>query len=331
MSSTMAVPTFDLSDYTSCDTSLRATAICTLGEALVDTGFVLVEGHQIDPQLVRDVYELWQRFFALDEAAKRRYTGIEGGARGFTPFGVEHAKDHPTPDLKEFWHVGQELPPEDPGSRQYPPNVWPSELPELREATLTLYRELERVAALMLMALAEHFALPLQTFSDMMRAGNSILRVLHYPPVPPVPPAPATAQGADPAAGAAPALRAAPHEDINLITLLVEATDSGLELLRRDGTWMPVGALPGQLVVDAGDMLSRVTNEVVPATTHRVVNPPAGANRDRFSMPFFVHPYPSADLSVIDRFVSAGRPRRYPPITAGEFLDERLREIGLKK
>jgi isopenicillin N synthase-like dioxygenase len=179
------------------------------------------------------------------------------------------------------------------------------------------------VAWLLLMALAEHFDLPRETFADMMRAGNSILRVLHYPPVSPA------AQAAAPAATAA--LRAAPHEDINLITLLPEATDSGLELLRRDGSWMPVGALPGQLVVDAGDMLSRVTNEVVPATTHRVVNPPAGANRDRYSMPFFVHPYPSADLTVLDRFVSAGRPSRYPPITAGEFLDQRLHEIGLKR
>jgi isopenicillin N synthase-like dioxygenase len=328
MNPTAAVPTFDLSDYTSCDTSLRSCAIRTLGEALVDIGFILVEGHQIDSRLVRDVYELWQRFFALAEGAKRGYTGIEGGARGFTPFGVEHAKDHPTPDLKEFWHVGQELAPDHPLYREYPPNVWPSELPELREATLALYRELERVAWLLLMALAEHFDLPRETFSSMMRAGNSILRVLHYPPVPA---AAAPATGAAGATGAAPALRAAPHEDINLITLLCEATDSGLELLRRDGSWMPVGAQPGQLVVDAGDMLSRVTNEVVPATTHRVVNPPAGANRDRYSMPFFVHPYPAADLTVIDRFVSAGRPSRYPPITAGEFLDQRLREIGLKR
>jgi isopenicillin N synthase-like dioxygenase len=327
MRPTAAVPTFDLSDFTSCDTSLRSTAIRTLGEALVDTGFVLVEGHQVDPRQIREAYELWQRFFALDDAAKRRYAGALGSARGYTPFGVEHAKDNPTPDLKEFWHVGQELPADHPLRQQYPPNVWPSELPELRETTLALYRELERVAWLLLTALAEHFDLPRETFADLMRSGNSILRVLHYPPVPPVPPA---AGAADPAAAAAPALRAAPHEDINLITLLCEATDSGLELLRRDGTWMAIEARPGQLVVDAGDMLSRVTNEVVPATTHRVVNPPAEANRDRYSMPFFVHPYPAADLSVIDRFVSAERPSRYPPITAGEFLDQRLREIGVK-
>jgi isopenicillin N synthase-like dioxygenase len=149
-----------------------------------------------------------------------------------------------------------------------------------------------------------------------MRRGNTILRVLHYPPVPP---------------GADPAVRAAAHEDINLITLLCEATGSGLQLLTRDGDWLAVEALPGQIVVDAGDMLSRFTNEVVPATTHRVVNPASGANRDRYSMPFFVHPYSACDLTIHPRFVTADRPARHPAITAGAFLEERLAEIGLKK
>jgi isopenicillin N synthase-like dioxygenase len=318
----VSVPTIDLSDYTSCDTSLRSRAIAKLGGALVDVGFVIVEGHQIDGRLIRDAYALWQRFFALDEAAKRRYAGAEGGARGYTPLGVEHAKDSSTPDLKEFWHVGQELPPDHPLSQEYPPNVWPHELPELRQPTLALYHELERVAELLLMAFAEYFALPEETFAAMIRGGNSVLRILHYPPVPPVEPTPANA---------APALRAAPHEDINLVTLLCEATDSGLQLLRRDGSWLPVEARPGQIVMDTGDMLSRITNEVVRATTHRVVNPPASANRDRYSMPFFIHPSAACDLSVLDRFVSADRPRRFPPITAGELLEKRLTEIGLKR
>jgi len=337
MRSHSAVPTFDLSDYTSCDTSLRSRGIATLGGALVDIGFVVVEGHQVDEGLVRDVYSLWQRFFALDEAAKRRYAGVEGGARGYTPFGVEHARDNATPDLKEFWHVGQELPSDHPLAQEYPPNVWPRELPELRQPTLALYHELERVAELLLMAFAEHFALPDETFAAMMRGGNSVLRILHYPPVPQASPATPAAYGrpADAAPGrsvdAAPALRAAPHEDINLVTLLCEATDSGLELLRRDGSWLPVEARPGQIVVDAGDMLSRVTNEVVPATTHRVVNPPPSANRDRYSMPFFVHPYAACDLAVLERFVTAERPRRFPPVTAGELLSRRLTEIGLKR
>src|SRR6202158_3957838 len=265
-----AVPTFDLSDYTSCDTSLRASGIATLGGALVDIGFVVVEGHQIDARLIRDVSALWQSFFALDAAAKRRYAGIEGGARGYTPCGVEHAKDNATPDLKEFWHVGQELPPDHPLAHEYPPNVWPRELPELRQPTLALYHELERVAELLLMGLAEHFALPDETFAAMMRGGNSVLRILHYPPVPPVPPvapmSPELTEPSVPQVGAAPAGSAGTSPALRAAPLLCEATASGLELLRRDGSWLPVEARAGQLVVDAGDMLSRVTHQVVRAT-----------------------------------------------------------------
>ena len=309
-----SVATIDLNDYTSCDTSARLPVIDSLGDGLSELGFLVVEGHGIDPALIRQTYELWQRFFALDETAKRRYAG-SAGARGFTPMGVEHAKDNPIPDLKEFWHVGQEPAPEPARPGDYPANVWPRELPELRAPTLALYQGLEHVAEALLRALAEYFDLPRETFSGMMRQGNSILRILHYPPV---------------TAGAGAAVRAAAHEDINLVTLLCAATDSGLELLTRGGAWLPIEALPGQIVVDAGDMLSRVTNEVVPATTHRVVNPPGGANRDRFSMPFFAHPHPACDLTVLPRFVTAARPARYPPITAGAFLAERLREIGLQ-
>jgi isopenicillin N synthase-like dioxygenase len=351
----MTIQTCDLSDYTSCDTSLRSRAIGTLGEALVETGFVIVEGHAIDERLCGEVYAGWRRFFALDEAVKRQYAGSDGGARGFTPFGVEHAKDNPTPDLKEFWHVGPEEAAGQALRYEYPPNLWPSEVPGLRQPTMALFHELERVAELLLLALAEHFALPEETFAAMARQGNSVLRVLHYPAL-----APAASTAQSPAApappgGAAPALRAAAHEDINLITLLCGATDAGLELLSRDGEWLPVEASPGQIVVDAGDMLSRVTNQVIPAATHRVVNPPvapptpaippapgtpptpptspsAGTGAgERYSMPFFVHPYPACDLSVLERFVSPQRPRRFPPITAGELLESRLREIGLKR
>jgi isopenicillin N synthase-like dioxygenase len=317
MTAARSVPTIDLSDYTSCDTTSHWRAVETLGDGLTEFGFLVVEGHCVEPSLIRRAYDLWQRFFALDEAAKRQYAGVEGGARGFTPFGVEHAKGNPTPDLKEFWHVGQEPPEGHPFREEYPANVWPREIPELRDPTLALYAALERVAADLLRALAEYFDLPRETFSSMMQVGNSILRILHYPPIAP---------------GSDPAVRAAAHEDINLITLLCEATDSGLQLLTREGQWLPVEARPGQIVVDAGDMLSRATNEVVPATTHRVVNPPgAGAGRDRYSMPFFVHPYSACDLTILDRFVSPERPPKYPPITAGQFLEQRLHEIGLKK
>jgi isopenicillin N synthase-like dioxygenase len=342
-----AVPILDLSDYISCDTSLRSPSIDVLGAALVGCGFVVIEGHGVEARLIEDAYRLWRQFFALEDAVKRRYAGTDGGARGFTPFGVEHARDNPTPDLKEFWHVGQE--PSAAGAVDYPPNVWPVEVPGLRQATLLLYHELERVAQHVLLALAEFFGLPEETFASMARGGASVLRILHYPPLA------AGGQGAA-AAGDAPggtigaagamagggdsglpagALRAAPHADINLITLLCEATGAGLEVQRHDGTWMPVAARPGQIVVDAGEMLSRVTNQVVPAAIHRVVNPRPGpgeaAAGERFSMPFFVHPRPACDLAVLPRFVSAERPCRFPPITAGQLLDQRLREIGMKR
>lgn len=308
MSQTRTIPTIDLTDYTAGGAAARARVVETLGGGLAEFGFLNVEGHGVDSDLVRATYELWQRFFALPDAAKRHYAGIDGGSRGYTPFRVEHAKDSPLPDLKEFWHVGQEAP-------GYAANVWPAEIPALREPSLRLYRSLERVAGTILRALAEHFGLPGETFAGMMQGGNSVLRVIHYPPVSP---------------DFDPAVRAAPHEDINLITLLCEATGSGLEILTRDGVWLPVETGPGQIVVDAGDMLSRVTNGVVPATTHRVVNPKSSANRERYSMPFFVHPYPSCDLTVLDRFVTPDHPSRFPPITAGAFLEQRLREIGLK-
>jgi isopenicillin N synthase-like dioxygenase len=316
MSTTKSIPTLDLNDYTAGDAAARARIVRTLGEGLREFGFLNVEGHGIDAGLIRGTYDLWQRFFELPEEVKRRYVVAEGGARGFTPFGVEHAKDNPVPDLKEFWHVGQELPEGHPFRAEYPPNVWPEEIPELRDPTVRLFKSLERVAENILSALAEHFALPRETFASMMAWGNSILRVIHYPPV---------------SADQVPAVRASAHEDINLITLLCEATESGLEILTREGEWLPVETGEGQIVVDAGDMLSRVTNREVPATTHRVVNPAEGANRDRYSMPFFVHPYSACDLTILDRFVSAENPPKDPPITAGAFLDERLREIGLKK
>jgi isopenicillin N synthase-like dioxygenase len=316
MSVAKNIPTVDLNDYTSGDAAARSRLIDTLGEGLSEFGFLNVEGHGIDSSLIRGTYDLWKRFFELPDEVKRRYAGVEGGARGYTPFGVEHAKDNPLPDLKEFWHIGQEPPEGHPYRREYPENVWPAEIPEIRQPTQRLYSSLERVAENLLRALAEYFDMPRDAFASMMTVGNSILRVIHYPPVRP---------------DQAPAVRAAAHEDINLITLLCEATDSGLEILTRQGEWMAVETGPGQIVVDAGDMLSRFTNEVVPAATHRVVNPAENAARDRYSMPFFVHPYSACDLTIGERFVTADNPPKYPPITAGQFLEQRLREIGLKK
>ena len=322
MSPARNIPTIDLEAYHRGDEPRRR-MVQTLGDGLVEFGFLNVEGHGVDLDLVRRDYALWRRFFELPDATKRKYVVGQGGARGYTAFGIEHAKGNPHPDLKEFWHVGQdpaaakEVPAGHPAQESHPPNVWPEEIPELEEPTLALYKSLERSAGTMLRALADYFELPHETFAGMMKNGNSILRVIHYPAVP---------GGVDPSS-----VRAAAHEDINLITLLCEATDSGLEILTREGDWLPVETGPGQIVVDAGDMLSRATNEVVPATTHRVVNPPSGEARERYSMPFFVHPYSACRLDVMDRFVTPERPAKYPPISAGEFLEQRLREIGLKK
>ncbi|MEM6454799.1 MAG: 2-oxoglutarate and iron-dependent oxygenase domain-containing protein [Acidobacteriota bacterium] len=312
------IPTIDLADFHHADPNQRSAFVRTLGEGLEHFGFLTVEGHGVDHAVIRRVYEAFETFFALPDATKRRYAGVEGGARGYTPFGVEHAKGSDVPDLKEFWHVGQEPPADHPLRAVYPPNVWPAEVPSLHDDVRAFYRALETCAATLLEGIAMYYDLPQDTFASMMQHGNSILRAIHYPPVPD-----------DRPMGA---VRAAAHEDINLITLLCEATEPGLEILTHDGSWLPVTALDGQIVVDAGDMLSRVTNGVVPATTHRVVNPPGAArDRHRYSMPFFVHPYPDCDLTVLPRFVSDDRPAQFPPITAGAFLQQRLREIGLIK
>lgn len=285
-----------------------------LREALEHFGFVRVRGHGIDPELVGVVYERFGRFFALPEPVKLRYTGVAGGARGYTPFGVEHARDRAEADLKEFFHIGRELAPGHPLAEVFPANVWPDEVADLRQPVSDLCAGLDACADALLRGLASAFGLGEAVFASMLRDGNSILRALHYPPVP---------------EDVAPqALRAAPHEDINLITLLFAASDAGLELQTNAGEWLAVDGQPGEIVVDTGDMLSRVTNGVLPATTHRVVNP-RGRNVSRYSLPYFAHPYPSCDLSVLPAFVSEDRPARFAPTTAQEFLTERLTEIGL--
>ncbi len=308
-----AIPVVDLRDYRSGSGAARTRFFETLCSGLCEFGFTVVYGHAIDSELIRRVYALFECFFAQDEESKRECAGVAGGQRGFTAFGIEHARDQSQPDLKEFFHVGQD----GVAGPEYFANVWPRQLPELRPDSLLLFRALEECSMQLLEALAEGFALPREIFASMVTGGNSILRALHYPPV---------GEGEHPGS-----LRAAPHEDINLITLLCEATESGLEIRPPGGAsgWLPVEVAPGQIVVDSGDMLSRLTNGVVPATTHRVVNPTGTANLDRYSLPFFAHPRPECDLAVLPAFVSDERPCRHAPITAGGYLAQRLREIGL--
>ncbi|MEX0799141.1 MAG: 2OG-Fe(II) oxygenase family protein, partial [Bacteriovoracaceae bacterium] len=253
------------------------------------------------------------RFFALNEAKKKEYVCAKGGGqRGYTPFGTEHAKDNPHMDLKEFWHVGREVAQGHKFYEYYPENIWPKEVPDFKEHLLDLYDSLDKTSHVLLKALGQALDVPENYFSDMIETGNSVLRAIHYPPV-----------GDAPPAGS---IRAAAHGDINLITILMGATASGLQLLDRDGQWLDVDTKEGQLVVDSGDMLSRITNDIIPATIHRVVNPDDSGS-ERFSMPYFVHPHPAAMLECIPSCEGDGA--KYPPISSHDALMKRLKEIGL--
>ncbi|WP_426732950.1 isopenicillin N synthase family dioxygenase [Myxococcus faecalis] len=313
------IPLIDLSHYRTGTPTERARFVQVFGEGLREFGFVSVVGHGIDDGLIRRTYSDVEKLFQLPEDVKTRYAVPElAGQRGYTGFGKEHAKDRKVGDLKEFWHVGRELPEGHPYLKHYGANVWPGEVPSFREHALALFRELDGAASVMLHALAEFFGVARDTFSGMATEGNSVLRLIHYPPL---------KERFIPGG-----VRAAEHEDINLITLLCEGTASGLELLTRDGEWLPVDTLRGQIVVDSGDMLSRVTNEIIPATTHRVVNPKS-ADEDtvRYSLPFFVHPYSDCVLEPLPCTQTPENPARHGPITAGAFLQQRLRENGLIK
>lgn len=309
------IPTVRLSDYTQGTSKDRAHFVQAFGDGIKEFGFVTVAEHGVDDGLIRRTYADVEKFFALPDTTKRAYE-IEGGGgqRGYTGFGKEHAKNQKVGDMKEFWHVGRDVGPDSPHATHYGSNVWPDQVETFKQNTLALYDALDRAAAVMLQALAEYFAVPTPTFSNMAQDGNSVLRLIHYPPL---------KEKFIPGG-----VRAAEHEDINLITLLCESTSSGLELLTREGEWLAVDALKGTIVVDSGDMLHRVTNDVIPATTHRVVNPRSTADDvERYSMPFFVHPYPDCVLSPLPE---CGAPK-YEPITADAFLQQRLREIGLIK
>jgi isopenicillin N synthase-like dioxygenase len=316
------VPVLDLAHFRGPE---RARFVAEFGAALQHYGFVSIHGHDIGSALTEPSYQAIRRFFALEEALKHKYVVPgTGGARGYTPFGIETAKDQSAPDLKEFFHVGRELAHDNPYGML--PNVWPSELPELRTSTLALWRALEALGTELLRATALFLGLDAHWFDDKIDHGNSILRPLHYPPVP------AHVHG----------VRSAAHEDINLITLLVSSGEPGLEILRRgrsasadapaqQDSWLAIAPVADQVVVNVGDMLQRLTNHALVSTTHRVVNPePPWHARSRYSIPFFLHPNPDFLIRTLPSCVDNARPDRYPePITANAFLEQRLREIGL--
>jgi isopenicillin N synthase-like dioxygenase len=306
------VPELSLAAYASGGASARAAFIDALMEGFQYFGFIILKDHAVSRDLLARAYEMSKSFFARPLEEKLRFAAGPDGQRGYTPFGREHAKDAKVADLKEFWHVGREFAFASPLAGVYPQNKWPEEPSRFRQTFLQLYAALEEAGFAMLEALAPSLDVEVDYFRKLATNGNSILRLLHYPPI---------AANADPQA-----VRAAAHEDINLITILVAAEGAGLELLDRDGKWLAVETERDNLIVDAGDMLARITNDVIPATTHRVVNP-KGPNVSRYSMPFFMHPHRDAVLDCIESCKGAGA--KYPPITADAFLKQRLREIGL--
>ncbi|MCC8442351.1 isopenicillin N synthase family oxygenase [Xanthomonas cannabis] len=308
------IPTLDITRFD----SDRDAFVAELGAAYRQWGFAGIRNHGIAQADIDAAYEVFKAFFALPEEVKRRYhVPGSGGARGYTAFGVETAKDSKHFDLKEFWHIGREIPDDSPYRAVMPPNLWPEEVPEFRERGYQLYQQLDQLGSRVLSALALHIGLPQDYFVDKTNNGNSILRPIHYPPI---------------TSDDIPNVRAGAHGDINFITLLVGASAAGLEVRSNDGEWVPFTADADTIVVNIGDMLQRLTNHVYPSTIHRVVNPPGeAARKPRYSVPFFLHPNPDFLIDVLPSCISADNPSRYPgPITAHGFLEERLREIKLK-
>ena len=316
------IPSLDLADFTSGDPAKKAAFVQALGDAYNNIGFVAIKNHGLSNEQTDQLYAQTKAFFALPDEVKQKYEipGL-GGQRGYTGKGKEHAKGRTTGDLKEFYHVGQNVTDNDPIKAEYPDNVFPEEeLPGFGEITLLTYKTLENAGKTMLRAIAIYLGLDENYFDAKVHNGNSILRPIHYYPI------------ADPASVPEDAVRAAAHGDINLITLLMGATADGLQVLRRDGEWISITALPDQVVVNVGDMLDRLTNHKLKSTIHRVVNPPREKmGTSRYSIPFFMHPRSEMDLSALPSCIDAENPKQFPDITAGEFLTQRLREIGLIK
>jgi len=293
----------------------RAGFADALSASFAHSGFAVVSDHGLDEALIAQAMAKAQAFFALPEAAKRAYhVAGGGGQRGYTPFGVEVAKGAAHTDLKEFWHVGRELDRPDP---LMPANLWPSEIAGFKETFYGLFEALDAMGLVLLDAIGAHLELPRDYFRNAVAGGNSILRLLHYPPV----------------EGEVRGIRAEAHEDINVITLLLGAEEGGLQLLDKNGAWLDVNPAPGTLVVNIGDMLERLTNNRLPSTTHRVINPaPERARFSRYSMPFFLHFAPNFQIETLACCIDAAHPNLYPtPITAQDFLMQRLHEIGLVK
>ena len=310
-----AVPTLRLSDQERDPDAFAA----ALGGSFERFGFAIVADHGVPQPLIERAWADTAALFALPEEEKRGYhVPGGGGARGYTPFKTEIAKDARHVDLKEFWHVGRELPAGHRYAGEMPANVWPARPQGFRDTFVELFAAFDRAGDRLLSSIARHLGLAPDWFYPAVKDGNSVLRLLHYPPIP------ADAEG----------VRAGAHEDINLITLLLGAEEAGLELLdRHSGQWLAVKPPEGAMVVNVGDMLQRLTNHILPSTTHRVVNPPTERRgHSRYSMPFFLHPAPDFLIATLPQTITPDNPNRYPePITANGYLRQRLVEIGLIK
>ncbi|MBX2925817.1 MAG: isopenicillin N synthase family oxygenase [Chitinophagaceae bacterium] len=314
----MNIPVVDLADFIGNDAARKRSFIERLGTAYEEVGFVAVKNHGIADAFIAELYEHVQDFFSLPPEKKLQYE-IPGlaGQRGYTSFGREHAKGSEAPDLKEFFQYGQTVEDGEVIPEEYPPNVRVQEIAGFDSTFLQAYRSFEKTGKALLQAIALYLHLDEHFFDNKIHNGNSILRAIHYPPITQAPKS---------------AIRAEQHEDINLITLLVGASADGLQILNKQGEWVPVTSLPDQIVVNVGDMLQRLTNNKLKSTTHRVVNPPKEFwHTSRFSIPFFLHPKGGMSLACLDSCIDKEHPKAYPDATAGEYLDERLREIGLKK
>src|SRR5829696_1014774 len=314
----MNIPVVDLSEFLSGDETRKQKFVQELGKAYEEVGFVAVKNHGIPDDLIGDLYKYVQQFFALPDDVKLSYEKKDlAGQRGYTSFGREHAEGFDAPDLKEFFQYGQTVEDGEATKDQYPENVTVNEVSQFTPTLFNAYRNFEKSGKALLQAIALYLGLDEHYFDPYVHNGNSILRAIHYPPITQEP---------------ASAIRAEQHEDINLITLLVGASADGLQILSKQGEWVPVTSLPEQIVVNVGDMLQRLTNNRLKSTTHRVVNPPRELwGTSRYSIPFFLHPKSNMSLASLNSCINESQPKAYADATAGEYLDERLREIGLKK
>lgn len=312
------IPAVDLSKFVNGNESEQQAFIKELTDAWKDIGFVTVYNHGVSEELINRFFDKTQKLFELPLDTKLKYEDkANAGQRGYTSFGREHAKGFDAPDLKEFWQIGQEVTDGDAIAKEYTENIYVDELPEFNNTGRELYQAFEVAGAHLLRAIAIYMDLDEQYFADKIHNGNSILRAIHYPPITNEPKT---------------SIRAEQHEDINLITLLVGASAEGLQAQDINGEWVSIMPPEGHLVINVGDMLQRLTNNVLRSTPHRVVNPPREKwHTDRFSIPFFLHPRSDMDLTCLESCITADNPKHYEPITAGQYLNERLREIGLKK